>query len=161
MFSPDLQTLLLNHQWILVAALSGLFLLGFWVQGWRVHKLKKQVQRLQHDYVITHESLLNMGQQLLSLEKQWISSRDETAHFPSNFQKKPNLKVVNSDDLASPSSSLQSNRGLSSHGLSNHDNARHLLAKGVDIAQAAKMTGLSHSEVSLINALRKKQGAKA
>jgi septal ring factor EnvC (AmiA/AmiB activator) len=129
----------------------------------QIRKLTKQLSLVQHDLKVTNSSLINIGKQLLSLEKkvnqQVLSepvSRNENA-----------LNKINKTDFRKPQSIREDDFNLSNIATDNdnssldkaesiYDKARYYLAKDEDVESIAKRCNLSYAEVSLLKALGKK-----
>lgn len=132
---------------------------------WRSHKkaisLQKKLERLQHDLLVANSSAIGMGQKLLALEKQLYS---EGAVNPANStldrnvgaerieptDKKVHLKVIDNTTLNQASSHPND---LPNDAV--YEQTRLLLAQGIDIQEVIKRSGLSYSEVSLMQSLVK------
>ncbi len=144
-----------------LVAMSVLLSLTLLLSLRQIRKLSKQLSRVQHDLKVSNSSMINIGQQLLSLEKkvnqQILSepvSRNENA-----------LNKTNKTDLRIPQSVREDDRTLSSTPTDNslldnaesiYDKARYYLAKDEDVESIAKRCNLSYAEVSLLKALSKK-----
>lgn len=140
----------------------------------KTRKLDKQLSRVQHDLKVSHASVINIGQQLLSLEKK-VNQQSLTKPVNQNDHTKPFLNVmtkmnssvsrglqVDDSPSASPQidgfqvDSSQADKSQLDNGDSIYDKARYYLAKGDNIESIAKRCNLSHAEVSLLKALSKK-----
>ena len=130
-----------------IAVTVCLLFLGLW---WRSHHrlkhLQQQIDRLQHDFLVANSSAIGMGQQLMSLEKKWQTPVQ--SHAPLATEKPVKLTVVNT-----PVSSGDTFEGMPSNEV--YETSRQLLAQGVDIHDVIKRSGLSYSEVSLMQSLVK------
>ena len=135
----------------------------------KVRKLGKQLNRVQQDLKMSHVSVINMGQQLLSLEKK-VNQQAFSSSANVNDHTKPLLnKVTKVDSSVSRDSQIYGSQSERSqigdskvdnspldNGGSIYDKARYYLAKGDDVDSIAQRCNLSHAEVSLLKALIKK-----
>jgi hypothetical protein len=113
----------------------------------------KKLSRLEHDLRIANSSAIAMGQQLISLEKQFKQQRNPDVE-PQLQQAVP---VVKQSSMIKPSNNnsayaddLNANESAT---FSVYDDARQSLAQGLSVSDVAKQCGLSHAEVSLLKAL--------
>lgn len=134
-----------------------------------VRKLDKKLTRVQHDLKVSHASVINIGQQLLNLEKK-VNQQALSRPVNANDHTKPLLnKVSKVDSTISRNSQVDDSKSDNSqadnsqlddsqldNGDSIYDKARYYLAKGDDVESIAQRCNLSHAEVSLLKALSKK-----
>lgn len=128
----------------------------------QTRKLVKQLSRVQHDLKVSTHSMINIGQQLLNLEKKVNQQpipepATRRAHSPSrmnnvDYRAPQSVQAANLNMLSTPTDDAASN----DNGDSIYDKARYYLAKGDDVESIAKRCNLSHAEVSLLKALSKK-----
>jgi hypothetical protein len=152
-----------------LVAVSVLLSLTLLLSFKKVGKLGKKLTRLQQDLKMSHASVINIGQQLLSLEKkvnQQALSRpanvnahtkpllNKMAKIDSSVSRDSQIDVSQSD--RSQISDAQVDNSLLDNGGSIYDKARYYLAKGDDVDSIAQRCNLSHAEVSLLKALSKK-----
>ncbi len=121
----------------------------------KTRKLDKQLKRMQQDLKVSNSSVINIGQQLLNLEKKVNKQnlrqpKKATVAKPSipPVAAKPQAfaKTLDSELNTSKQSAVDNNESV-------YDKARFYLAKGDSIENIAKRCNLSHAEVSLLQAL--------
>ncbi len=105
-----------------------------WVNSRQSHHLQKKIDRLQHELSVANNSAIGMGQQLIQLEKKIHTSQQKTTGSPS-------LRVIENPLAAGKADA--------------HEVSRQLLHQGYSVEETARRSGLSYSEVSLINAISK------
>ncbi len=127
----------------------------------QTRNLSKQLKRVQHELKVSGSSMINIGQQLLSLEKK---VNQQVLVDPVKHSSDAPI-VMNNRDSKRPKGVRQNDFTLSSVSTVNtlldeadsiYDEARYYLSKGDDIEKIAKRCNLSHAEVSLLKALSKK-----
>jgi len=127
----------------------------------KTRRLDKKLTRVQQDLKISNKSVINIGQQLLSLEKKMSKQslrepKNEAVVKPStdSVATKPKTFATALDsELDAPKQAVMDNNE------SVYDKARLYLAKGDSIENIAKRCNLSHAEVSLLKALNKNPAA--
>ena len=144
-----------------MVAISVLLSLTLLLNIRRARKLAKQLSRVQQDLTRSTSSVINIGQQLLSLEKKFNKlNLSETASHTVNTLPTSASNVVRSSastrghNFLSPTNPTDS---LSRDDTSSiYDQARDYLSEGYDVESVARRCSLSHAEVSLLKALSKK-----
>lgn len=139
---------------------SALLLCTLLISVKKTRRLDKKLARVQQDLKISNTSVINIGQQLLSLEKKMskqslrqpkkaavVEPSTAPAAKPKTFEKALDHALDTSkQSVVDDSESV-------------YDKARLYLAKGDSIENIAKRCNLSHAEVSLLKALNKKPAA--
>jgi hypothetical protein len=151
---------------LILVAMSILLSLTLLLSLAKARKSAKQLSRLQHDLKVSNASMINIGQQLLSLEKKFnkksVSEPVNNNLHLLNTLSKDDLKVsrefeVEKSQQASPQTrNFQENNSSANNEESIYDKARYYLASGDSVENIAKKCNLSHAEVSLLKALSKK-----
>ncbi len=179
------QQLILLAEWLGVSPVflsyafsvfSGLVLLCgllWWLGQRRTRALKQHIERLQHDFSVSHNSAIGMGQKILALEKQLLkdSTRKNTMNAHNNLEQY--AENVDNTKYQPKQASVKSTAKLSvvsnNVSLENLQNAaeddpdqdaayalsKQLLAQGHTIEEVINRSGLSYSEVSLMKSLSK------
>ncbi|MFT6389549.1 MAG: hypothetical protein ACJAUP_002942 [Cellvibrionaceae bacterium] len=144
-----------------LVAISILLSLALLLSFRQTRKLAKQLNRVQHDLKVSSSSMINIGQQLLNLEKRvnqttLSESVNRTVRAPNKMNNMDyNVpQGVRENDFKTPDT-LKDN-SLLDNADSIYDKARYYLAKGDSVESIAKRCNLSHAEVSLLKALSKK-----
>jgi hypothetical protein len=144
-----------------LVAMSVLLSLTLLLSLRRIRKLSKQLSRVQHDLKVSNSSMINIGQQLLSLER-----KVNQQVFSEPVSRNANtLNKMSKTDYKIPQSAREDDFNLSNTPTDNssldkaesiYDKARYYLAKDEDVESIAKRCNLSYAEVSLLKALSKK-----
>jgi hypothetical protein len=137
---------------ILTAGLSIILLI--WLSHRKSARLYKKLERLQHDLLVANSSSIGMGQQLLALEKKLHTQANKSSIAPpKNTSNSPiQLTVVENKTINEPVDNTVDD--VPDDAI--YETSRQLLAQGVGIEEVIKRSGLSYSEVSLMQSLVKK-----
>lgn len=112
----------------------------------KTHYLQQKIERLQHELSVANNGAMGMGQQLIQLEKKLQVTQRKTGS--------PELRVIE-NPFAIEGVSVSARKD--SEEKDPHEISRTLLKQGVSIEETARRSGLSFSEVSLINAMSQSQ----
>jgi hypothetical protein len=138
-----------------IILIAGLFvLLLIWGSHRKSARVHKKLERLQHDLLVANSSAIGMGQQLLALEKK-LHAQSNNAQTPAS-KKTPNSPIqltVVDNKTATQAVNSTADDEVSDDAI--YETSRQLLAQGVDIEEVIKRSGLSYSEVSLMQSLVK------
>ncbi len=127
----------------------------------KTRKLEKQLIRMQNELKVSNNSVINIGQQLLSLEKkvnkQNLSRSQARSQKSTTPKPSPSIDTVvdQPQTFAKALINEAPKQSVVDNNESVYDKARLYLAKGDSIENIAKRCNLSHAEVSLLKALSK------
>lgn len=169
---------------LVLSATSILLLLALLISVKKTRQLDKKLTRLQQDLKVSHASVINIGQQLMRLEKKvnlQSAAQPTVKNASINHTNTPAgipLEKANYSDSIAPQVTqpaidnafkLATNQNVTNQNTTKlnetnqvddsdsiYDNARYYLEKGDSVESIAKRCNLSHAEVSLLKALSKK-----